>query len=221
MRQVDFDALRENMIQEHLIARGIHDEQVIAAFRAVPRHAFVPEEQRHLSYEDHPLLIGENQTISQPYIVAYMLECLRLKGSERVLEIGTGSGYLTALLARLGREIFTVERHESLLREAQKVLIGLGIENVRYFLGDGTLGVPSFAPYQAEIVSAAAPKLPPTLVQQLDEGGRLVIPIKTPNKPREQMLWRISRRNNKPIFEKLMAVAFVPLIGTYGYTSEE
>ncbi|GAB4551900.1 MAG: protein-L-isoaspartate(D-aspartate) O-methyltransferase [Anaerolineae bacterium] len=221
MRQVDFDALRENMIQEHLIARGIHDEQVIAAFRAVPRHAFVPEEQRHLSYEDHPLLIGQNQTISQPYIVAYMLECLGLKGSERVLEIGTGSGYLTALLARLGHEIFTVERHESLLREAQKVLVDLGIENVRYFLGDGTLGVPSFAPYQAEIVSAAAPKLPPTLVQQLDEGGRLVIPIKTPNKPREQMLWRISRRNNKPIFEKLMAVAFVPLIGAYGYTSEE
>lgn len=181
----------------------------------------MPEEQRHLSYEDHPLLIGQNQTISQPYIVAYMLECLGLKGSERVLEIGTGSGYLTALLARLGHEIFTVERHESLLREAQKVLVDLGIENVRYFLGDGTLGVPSFAPYQAEIVSAAAPKLPPTLVQQLDEGGRLVIPIKTPNKPREQMLWRISRRNNKPIFEKLMAVAFVPLIGAYGYTSEE
>ena len=204
-----FATLRERMVQSHLRARGIADERVLAAMLRVPRHEFTPERHRDQAYEDHPLPIGEGQTISQPYIVASMLEALELKPQDRVLEIGTGSGYVTALLAELAVEVFSIERHANLAAEARRVLARLGYTNVKILVGDGTRGVPPCAPYDAVTVAAAAPELPQPLLEQLAEGGRMIVPVGPPD---AQQLQLIRMQNGRPQITLREPCRFVPLV---------
>jgi protein-L-isoaspartate(D-aspartate) O-methyltransferase len=213
----DFDSLREQMVREQLEARGIVDERVLAAMRAVPRHRFVPEGVRHLAYQDGPLLIGENQTISQPYIVAYMSECLNLRGDETVLEVGTGSGYQTAILCHLCRYVVSVERYDTLARRAAVILAALALNNAEINVADGSEGMPDLAPFDAILVSALAPGVPEPLAQQLTDGGRMLIPIAEDRQARRQYLVRVNRRGDTWSVEHLIAVMFVPLLGRYGY----
>ncbi len=213
----DFDNLRERMVREQLEERGIVDERVLAAMRAVPRHRFVPEDVTHLAYQDGPLLIGENQTISQPYIVAYMSECLNLQGDETVLEVGTGSGYQTAVLCHLCRYIVSIERYETLARRAAAVLEALALNNVEIHLGDGSQGMPDMAPFDAILVSALAPAIPEPLVRQLTDGGRMLLPVAEDKQARRQYLVRVNRRRDDWSVEYLIPVMFVPLLGRYGY----
>ncbi len=206
---------RQKMVETQLISRGIKDKRVIEAMLKVPRHLFVDEAFREFSYKDHPLPIGEGQTISQPYIVARMLELLELKGKERVLEIGTGSGYQTALLAELCLWVYTIEKYSALLEKAKKVLLNkLGYRNISFKLGDGTLGWKECAPFDAIIVSAAAPSIPPPLIEQLKDGGRIVIPVGTEEV--QQIVRGIKRGNNLKI-EYFDSVLFVKLTGKYGF----
>jgi protein-L-isoaspartate(D-aspartate) O-methyltransferase len=212
--KAEYAADRAKMVRNQIEARGVHDPRVLAAMRAVPRHRFVPAYQIASAYRDSPLPIGEGQTISQPYIVALMSEMLELTGDEKVLEIGTGSGYQAAILGQLAAEVISVERFESLAQEARARLQELGYHNVRVDVGDGSLGWPPDAPYDAIIVTAASPELPPPLEDQLAEGGRLVAPVG----PRwTQHLVRVRRRKGKLHREKTIGVAFVPLIGTHGW----
>ncbi|MCS7312053.1 MAG: protein-L-isoaspartate(D-aspartate) O-methyltransferase [Acidobacteria bacterium] len=169
--------LREEMVQRQLIDRGIRDERVLAALRKVPRHRFVLPEYVYDAYDDGPLPIGACQTISQPYIVALMTELLHLQGPERVLEVGTGSGYQTAILAELAREVYTVELEADLLERARQVLTAMGYNNIYFRNDDGSAGWPEAAPFDAIIVTAAPPEVPPALIEQLRVGGRLVIPV--------------------------------------------
>jgi len=206
------------MVENQLIARGINDARVIRAFLKVPRHLFVPEGELEEAYDDHPLPIGDGQTISQPYMVALMTQCLELKGDERVLEVGTGSGYQTAILAELAREVYTIERIEGLAKRAKDVLTGLGYENIHYRVGDGTEGWEEFAPYDAIIVTAAAPKVPPPLIEQLAEGGRLVAPI---GRRFGQELVRVRKEKGRLREEDICGCVFVPLIGKYGWRKED
>lgn len=209
-----FSRQREKMVEEQLQGRGIRDPRVLDAMRTVPRHRFVsPQEQKH-SYEDHPLPIQAGQTISQPYIVAYMLQALALKGEEKVLEIGTGSGYQAALLGRLAKEVHSVERHEILAKDAAKVLGDLVIANVKVHHGDGTKGWPKEAPYEAIIVAASAPIVPQPLLQQLTDSGRLILPVGVAWGQILQ-LWR--RKGEEFDYDELVPVAFVPLIGEHGW----
>ncbi len=202
------------MVEEQLIRRGIVDERVLEAMRRVPRHLFVPEDLRHLAYRDSPLPIGEGQTISQPYIVALMTQALELKGSEKVLEIGTGSGYQAAILSLLAREVYTVERIPSLAERAERTLARLGYKNVRVKVGNGSLGWPEHAPYEGIIVTAATEQVPPPLREQLADGGRLVAPV---GGRWSQTLIRLRRRGDQFIREHLTSVVFVPLVGKYGW----
>jgi protein-L-isoaspartate(D-aspartate) O-methyltransferase len=204
-----FTRLREGMVDSQLRARGIRDERVLAAMAHVPRHEFAPERYRDQAYEDHPLPIGEGQTISQPYIVALMLDALALSPADRVLEVGTGSGYLTALLAELAAQLFSVERHAVLADPARKLLACLGYTNVKVIVGDGSQGFAEAAPYDAIIVSAAAFDVPPALVAQLTEGGRMVIPVGTPD---SQQLHLIRIENGQPRIALRDLCRFVPLI---------
>jgi protein-L-isoaspartate(D-aspartate) O-methyltransferase len=165
------------MIEEHLVRRGIVDERVIAAMRRVPRHLFVEEALRDRAYGDHPLPIGEGQTISQPFIVAHMTSLLSLSGTEKVLEVGTGSGYQTAVLAQLARRVCSIERLPTLAARARALVEGLGISNVWIRVGNGTLGWPDEAPFDRILIAAGAPAVPPPLVQQLGEDGRMVLPV--------------------------------------------
>ena len=201
--------LRQRMVDQHLRARGITDERVLEAMARVPRHEFAPQRYRDQAYEDHPLPTGEGQTISQPYIVAIMLEALSLIPSDRVLEVGTGSGYVTALLAQLTAEVISVERHRALADSAREVLSRLGYQNVRVIVGDGSRGFAEAAPYNAIIVSAAAPELPHELMDQLAEGGRLIIPI---GREDSQQLQLIEKRNGQPRTSPRELCRFVPLI---------
>jgi protein-L-isoaspartate(D-aspartate) O-methyltransferase len=210
----DFNRLRLNMVRDQLAARGLGDERILEAFRQVPRHAFVPRNMRRHAYEDKPLPIGNDQTISQPYIVAYMLWCARLNGDETVLEIGTGSGYQTALLSHLVRTVYSIERHEALAQSAVHVLNGLGYANVKVFAMDGTNGLPQHAPYHAIIVSAVAPFVPEPLTTQLADGGRLVLPV---GEGDHQRIVRITRTGDTFAHEDLIPVRFVPLIGQHGF----
>jgi protein-L-isoaspartate(D-aspartate) O-methyltransferase len=215
--QVDaFAAQRRNMVDWQLRARGIHDERVLDAMRRVLRHEFVAEEQRGQAYEDHPLPIGEEQTVSQPYIVAAMLESLALEPSATVLEIGTGSGYQTALLAELAQRVFSVERLPGLAESAADCLARLGYGNVAVIVGDGSLGLPEHAPYDAIVVSAAAPKIPPALFDQLREGGRMIIPV---GPAHAQDLQLVHKQQGQAAGATLDACRFVPLIGEQGYKS--
>ncbi len=206
--------LRRRMVNEQIIARGIHDPHLLDALNELPRHWFVPEEYANIAYSDNPLPIGRGQTISQPYIVALMTELLLLQGTENVLEVGTGSGYQAALLAYLAHQVHTIERHAPLAEKAEKALLRLGLTNVSVHVGDGTLGVPEYAPFQAIIITAAAPHLPQPLRDQLDEGGRLVLPEGGAG---GQMLDRWSRREGKFVQEHIAPVAFVPLRGEHGW----
>ena len=173
----EFSIQRQRMVESQLRSRGITDERVLDAMSRVPRHVFAPERYRDQSYEDHPLPIDDGQTISQPYIVALMLAALTLAPTDKVLEVGTGSGYVTALLAELTAKVFSVERHPALANAARELLAGMGYSNVNVIVGDGNLGFPERAPYDAIIVSAAAPQVPQDLIEQLIEGGRMIIPV--------------------------------------------
>jgi len=205
----DFATARRRMVDSQLCARGISDPRVLDAMLRVPRHEFVPANYRAPAYEDHPLPIGDEQTISQPYIVALMLESLQLTKNDVVLEVGTGSGYVTALLAELAAQVFSVERHETLAANARCVLEALGYENTRVFAGDGSLGLPAYAPFDAILVSAAASDVPPALLKQLRDGGRLIIPVGSAD---SQQLLFIRMVNGHPVVSPRELVRFVPLI---------
>jgi protein-L-isoaspartate(D-aspartate) O-methyltransferase len=199
------------MVDSQLRARGISDLRVLDAMLRVPRHEFVPAPYRAQAYEDHPLPIGDNQTISQPYIVAVMLESLQISPTDKVLEVGTGSGYVTALLAELAAQVFSVERYPALAKRAREVLAALGYTNVRVFTGDGTLGLPSVAPFDAIMVSAAAPDLPPALIAQLRDHGRMMIPIGTDDSQQLQFIRMVDRQ---PVVTPRELVRFVPLVSS-------
>jgi protein-L-isoaspartate(D-aspartate) O-methyltransferase len=209
-----FASARELMVNAQLRARGVSDQRVLTAMARVPRHEFIAQEYRDQAYEDHPVPIGEGQTLSQPYIVAAMLEALSLNGSEKVLEIGTGSGYQTALLAELAREVYSVERHASLAHSAENILQRQGYQNVRVLVGDGSQGLPNWAPFDAIIVSAAAPRIPPALFEQLHEGGRMIVPV---GPAYAQELQRVRKQDGRAIVENMEGCRFVPLVGGQGY----
>ena len=205
------------MVDGQIAIRGITAPGVLEAFLDVPRHRFVPKNQQIHAYQDSPLPIGLGQTISQPYIAAYMTDILQLTGVERVLEIGTGSGYQAAILGKLADEIHTVERHPSLADKAKRLLENLGYDNVQVHERDGTRGLPEFAPYQAIMVTAAAPEVPTPLLDQLEEGGRLVMPVGGRG---GQVLLLYRREGDEFSREELVPVAFVPLIGEHGWAGE-
>lgn len=205
----DFEAARRQMVDMQLRRRGISDPDILDAVLSVPRHEFVPEEYQSQAYEDHPLPIGDAQTISQPYIVAVMLELLRPTRRDKVLEIGTGSGYATALLAKLAGQVFSIERHAVLAEHARDTLARLGLTGVKVFHGDGSLGLPDYAPFNAILVSAAAMNIPPPLISQLEEGGRMVLPVGTDE---AQQLRLVRIVGGKPIVSQHELVRFVPLI---------
>src|SRR5579859_82872 len=206
-QETDWQALREQMIQEQLAARQITDPRVLAIMRDIPRHLFVADELQHLAYRDSPLPIGQDQTISQPFIVGYMTQCLSLTGNETVLEVGTGSGYQTAILSRLAKFVYTIERHDALAQQAATRLEALNLDNVEFHVGDGSQGLPDMAPFDAILITAAAPALPNTLRTQLAEGGRMALPI---GDNHSQFLERITRTGNTWLIERLMPVMFVP-----------
>ena len=212
---IDFNKLRRLMVSEQLIPRGISDRSVLEAFRKVPRHEFVPEDLQQNAYNDYPLPIGENQTISQPYMVALMTECLKLKDADKVLEIGTGSGYQAAILGEIAREVYSVERFQHLADRASKILRLLDYRNVHIKSGDGTLGWSEFAPYDGIIVTAGAPSVPDSLVKQLKDGGRLVIPIDRGGF--DQILTLVERIGPTIRTSDICACTFVPLIGKEGW----
>ena len=209
----DPTAARQLMVDSQLRARGISDPRVLEAMLRVPRHVFVPEPYRSQAYEDHPLPIGDGQTISQPYIVARMLESLQLTPSDKVLEVGTGSGYVTALLAELAAQVFSIERHPSLADRARNVLAELDYANVRVLTGDGTLGLSAAAPFDAILVSAAASDLPPALLAQLSDSGRMIIPVGSPG---SQQLQFIRMQNGQLTISPRELVLFVPLVHDRG-----
>jgi protein-L-isoaspartate(D-aspartate) O-methyltransferase len=211
---------REKMVSRQIESRGIYDAALLSAMREVPREAFVSEKYKDFAYDDGPLPILENQTISQPYVVALMIEALGLKSSDRVLEIGTGSGYAAAVLSRVVAEVYTVERIEALVQFSRKNIASLGYDNVFVHSGDGTLGWPEHAPYQGIIVSAGGPRVPSNLREQLAIGGHLVIPIG--KEQRSQQLVRLTRVGEKKFEERKMGlVRFVPLIGEQGWEKED
>jgi protein-L-isoaspartate(D-aspartate) O-methyltransferase len=203
------------MVEEQIVARGVRDPRVLEAMRAVPRHVFVPDALRGAAYEDRALAIAEGQTISQPYMVAVMTEALSPAPHHRVLEIGTGSGYQTAILARLAAAVFSVERHAALARHAQRTLDSSGITNVVIHVGDGTEGLAASAPFDRILVTAGSPAIPASLEAQLAPGGRLVIPV---GPAAAQRLTTVDRRDAN-VFERRESVAcvFVPLIGRHGW----
>ena len=200
---------RQLMVDSQLRDRGISDPRVLDAMGRVPRHEFIPEPYRAQAYEDHPLPIGDGQTISQPYIVALMLESLRLTPNDKVLEVGTGSGYVAALLGELAAQVFSIERHASLAEKARNLLAARGYTDVRVFTGDGALGLPASAPFDAILVSAAAPQVPPALLSQLRDGGRMIIPIGSPD---SQQLQFIRMVNGHAVNSFREPVRFVPLV---------
>lgn len=205
---------RREMVRTQLESRGVRDPRVLAAAGKVPRELFVPENMRDRAYADSPLPVGEGQTISQPYIVAFMTECLELDGTEKVLEIGTGSGYQAAMLAELAEKVYTVERVESLAASARTVIEALGYKNVEFRVGDGSEGWEEHAPYDGIMVTAGAPDVPPALTRQLAEGGRLVIPVGGRGL---QDLVVMKKEDGQLSSRRVSGCVFVPLIGKYGH----
>jgi protein-L-isoaspartate(D-aspartate) O-methyltransferase len=205
---------RDRMVNEQLIQRGIADERVLEVMRKVPRHLFVETSLRDQAYDDGPLPIGRSQTISQPYMVALMAEALELKGHEKVLEVGTGSGYEAAVLAELCAQLISVERLEDLAQQARERLTTLGYRNVQILVGDGTLGCKEYEPYDAIVVSAASPVIPRPLIEQLKPGGSLVLPI---GEEDLQSLVRLRKTEGKLNEDYLGECRFVKLIGTHGW----
>ncbi len=202
------------MVEYQLRARGIQSEVVLQVIEKIPRHLFVPEKLQEYAYEDHPLSIGCGQTISQPYMVAIMTELLELKTSDRVLEVGTGSGYQTAVLAEIAQHVVSIERIKELAEKAEQRLMNLGYTNIKIVCGDGSLGYPPEAPYDAIIVTAGSPEVPESLKKQLNEGGRLIIPVGGSNL---QVLLKIIKKGNDYRIEKHTSCIFVPLIGSEGW----
>jgi protein-L-isoaspartate(D-aspartate) O-methyltransferase len=211
---MDFKKIREVMVNQQLASRDIHDEKVLNAFRKVPRHKFVPQEFHSSAYTDHPLPIGGGQTISQPYMVALMTQLLELKGQEKVLEIGTGSGYQAAILAELVNMVYSIERIASLADKARRVLDELGYSNVKIKVDDGTLGWQEFCPFDGIIVTAAAPNIQETLIKQLADGGKMVIPV---GGSFGQSLVLVEKTKQKVKTKNICGCVFVPLIGKYGF----
>lgn len=209
---MDFQSLKQLMVTEQLQARDIKNENVLSAFLKVARHEFVPEEFQKIAYADHPLPIGEEQTISQPYIVALMTQLLSLTGKEKVLEIGTGSGYQTAILAELSDRVYSIERFEKLSTKAKTLLDNLGYTNINIKTGDGTMGWPEEAPFDRIIVTAAGSKIPEPLIEQLKDGGILVIPI---GEIFSQILTVAYKNKDKITLEKICGCVFVPLRGKH------
>ncbi len=207
---------RDRMVATQLEARGIRDARVLAALRKVPRHQFVPEESESRAYRDGPLSIGYGQTISQPYMVALMTECASVRPGDRVLEIGTGCGYQSAVLSELRAEVFSIERLPELAEDARKRLLRLGYDTVRVRVANGTLGWPEEAPFEAIIVAAGAPRLPTPLVQQLAPGGRLVIPLE---EGPSQVLYVLEKTPGGIVETRKTPCSFVPLIGEHGWPS--
>ncbi len=205
-----FDELRDEMVNEQIVARGIVDKRVIEAMREVPRHLFVPPEVVSLAYTDQPLSIGFGQTISQPYIVAFMTEAVDLRPTSRVLEIGTGSGYQSAVLAKIVDEVYTIEIVPELSKRATAVLKGLGYGNVHVLTGDGYDGWPAHAPYDAIIVTCSPTDAPPPLVEQLAEGGRMIVPI---SEDGNQSLVLMTKEQGRPRRRSILPVLFVPMVG--------
>jgi protein-L-isoaspartate(D-aspartate) O-methyltransferase len=210
--------LRAEMVEAQIQKRGVRDTRVLQAMLAVPRHEFVPEQYRGMAYSDEPLGIGEGQTISQPYIVAAMTEALELQGSEKVLDIGTGSGYQAAVLSLLSREVYSIEYRPELARSAAARLQRLGFSNVHVHCGDGSLGLKEFAPYNAILVAASAPKVPQPLLEQLSDQGRLIAPIGAED---HQELLLVTRRGNEYAAERREGCRFVPLLGRFGWKDRE
>jgi len=206
--ELEYARVRENMVADQIEARGVKDRRLLAVMRRVERHKFVPEPLRHLAYTDGPLPIGRGQTISQPYIVALMTELLRLGGDEKVLEIGTGSGYQAAILAELCAHVYTIEILEPLAIRAEALLEKLGYGNITVKCGDGFLGWREFAPFDAIIVTCAPSEVPPPLIEQLKEGGRLVIPVGS----LYQELELIEKKNGKLVIKDIIPVRFVPML---------
>jgi protein-L-isoaspartate(D-aspartate) O-methyltransferase len=207
-------AKRAQMVERQLRERGIHDERVLQAMLRIPRHEFVPEEYRSQAYEDHPIPIEEDQTISQPFIIALSLQALALEGRESVLEVGTGSGYQAALLAVLARVVYSIERHALLAGGAEEILGRLGIDNVKVIVGDGSRGLREVAPFDAILVSAAAPSVPNSLFDQLSDAGRMVIPV---GPPHAQELQLVRKHKGQRTIEVLEGCRFVPLVGDEAY----
>lgn len=214
-RDEHYARARAKMVQRQIKKRGIDDPRVLAAMQKVPRHLFVPPEAQHLAYEDGPLSIGAGQTISQPFIVAMMTQLLDPRPDDHVLEIGVGSGYQTAVLAELVKDVVGLERIEELAELARERIQSLGYGNVAIHIGDGTLGYTGAAPYDGILVAAAAPEIPEPLVMQLAEGGRLVIPV---GSDFEQVIQRVRRTEEGLRVERLTPVRFVPLIGKHGFS---
>lgn len=210
----DYRVLRNLMVDSQLIPRGIKDERVVAAMRRVPRHLFIPEPLRYSAYDDTALSIGEGQTISQPYMVAIMTELLELKGNERVLEVGTGSGYQAAILGELAREVYTIERFASLGAKAQGRLRELGYDNIHVVIGDGTKGLAEKAPFNGILITAATPEIPKPLIEQLAEGGIIVAPV---GERFSQVLIKGKKKGSALVEEYSTPCVFVPLIGEYGW----
>ncbi len=209
---MDYAALRKSMVETQLIPRGIENKRVLDAFYAVQRHKFIPDKLLGRAYDDCPLPIGEGQTISQPYIVALMTELLDLSGEEKVLEIGTGSGYQTAILAKLAKAVYTIERKEELAKGAETILSDLGYKNIIFKVGDGTLGFPEETPFDRIIITAAASFLPEPLSEQLREGGKIVAPI---GGSFGQVLTLFTKKSGKLQESPICGCAFVPLVGKY------
>jgi protein-L-isoaspartate(D-aspartate) O-methyltransferase len=210
-------AERSTMVERQLRQRGIRDERVLAAMNKVPRHEFVSPQSWGEAYADRPVAIPEQQTTSQPYMIAAMIEAAQIKPEDRVLEIGAGSGYQTALLAELASQVFAVERHASLTETARNTLERLGYRNARMITGDGSLGFPEAAPYDAIVVSAAAPRIPPALTEQLASGGRLVIPVGDSDQQQLQVVMR--NADGSTSVRTLEGCRFVPLIGQQGFVA--
>jgi protein-L-isoaspartate(D-aspartate) O-methyltransferase len=215
---MDFKELRESMVRTQLLPRGIKDERVLNAMRKVPRHLFVGEWMQHRAYEDSALSIGEGQTISQPYMVAVMTELLELNGHEKVLEIGTGSGYQAAILAELAREVYTVERVPALARLSEERFRSIGYNNIHVKIGDGTLGWPENSPFDRMIITAGTPKIPGPLIEQISEEGIIVAPVGDRS---SQQLLKLRKSKEKFLEEFHTPCVFVPLIGRYAWQGEE
>ena len=211
---MDFAVLRKRMVEEQLIPRGIKSERLLDAFYKVERHKFVPEDLRGTAYADFPVPIGEGQTISQPYIVALMTQCLDLTGAERVLEIGTGSGYQCAILAELAKEVYTIERFANLAKSAETILKETGYKNITLKVGDGTLGWKEIAPFDRIIITAASPRIPLPLTEQINESGKIVLPL---GEPLSQVLTVVEKKKGKLESIQVCGCVFVPLIGKYGW----
>lgn len=213
---MDFAVLRRRMVEEQLAPRGIEDPRVLEVFARIERHKFIPDDFKGSAYADYPLSIGEGQTISQPFIVALMTQCLGVSPEDKVLEIGTGSGYQAAILAELAKEVYSVERIESLANKAKDLLSDLGYKNIKIKVDDGTLGWKENAPFNKIIITAASPRIPLPLTAQLADNGRLILPL---GESFSQVLTLVEKKANRLQSQQVCGCVFVPLVGKYGWKS--